>query len=389
MEQHAIIVEGESIEAAVAQAAAYLDCMHQEVAYASLPVHESGAVKIAAASLGESADGPGIPISSQTAQHVPPEWTFAFLARLPSPEYLAALQVAISEATAEYLASLKSEPMSLEPVKQIDGDVSISTGNIQHFGDVIIHGNALRGTRVSARGKLMINGYTESHSSLRAGGDLTVTGGILGTARSIRGDVSCRYAQAAKISGENVRIVEHSVQSQISAANEVDVGDVILGGTVYGQQRVYARVVGSARQVATKVTCGPSRRLHELANIAQARIEKVGEQMRERQTFIDAIMSAETSGKPQSVDSRLKLLRESVDLVAQKLLTAIYVGTRSRLHALAASGSEKPMVKISDRIFPNCYVEIDETGYEVRAETQFATIWKDPETGKVTLTPYE
>lgn len=112
--------------------------------------------------------------------------------------------------------------------------VDHDTGNIDAWGDVVVHGSVDNGFSIRARGDVIVNGLCDS-AYLDSGGSVSVTGGILGrkgpTEVKCRGDCHARFMENAKVSASGQVVVrEFIVNSRVLASGRIVVegrGDVL------------------------------------------------------------------------------------------------------------------------------------------------------------------
>ncbi|ADK14006.1 DUF342 domain-containing protein [Clostridium ljungdahlii] len=77
------------------------------------------------------------------------------------------------EASIDGKPSIKSNTYYVHQVHEINGDVDISTGNINFIGDIIIHGNVKEGMKVECGNDLIVEKEVE-RASLNAKGDISI-----------------------------------------------------------------------------------------------------------------------------------------------------------------------------------------------------------------------
>ncbi|MDS1029500.1 FapA family protein [Bacillota bacterium LX-D] len=79
---------------------------------------------------------------------------------------------------------LKGTIISVSPVYALTGDVDTKTGHINFKGDITIYGNVQDGMKVTASGKVLVNGFV-GKSLIVAGGDVLIQQNMVGgTARA-------------------------------------------------------------------------------------------------------------------------------------------------------------------------------------------------------------
>lgn len=161
-------------------------------------------------------------------------------------------------------------------------NVDLHTGNITYDGGVHVAGDVHSGMMVKATGDIVVEGTVED-AVLEAGGDVTVKCGIMGSAEdhddsgekmhaTIKCGGSCtvKFVQDAHIlAGNGIFIHDTSIQSQLTAAHQIIVGEKgsrkgdLIGGTARATMLVKARNIGSDDNPRTVVIVGGDKDLHE------------------------------------------------------------------------------------------------------------------------------
>jgi uncharacterized protein (DUF342 family) len=171
--------------------------------------------------------------------------------------------------------------VSVEAIYRVE-NVDLHTGNITYDGGVYVSGDVHSGMMVKATGDIHVEGTVED-ALLEAGGDVTVKLGIMGSAEaddsqgnkmhaSIKCSGSCtvKFAQNAHIfAGNGIFIQEMSMQSELTAAHQIIVGDKssskgeLIGGIARATMLISAHDIGSADNPRTIVIVGNDKDLHE------------------------------------------------------------------------------------------------------------------------------
>ena len=161
-------------------------------------------------------------------------------------------------------------------------DVDLHTGNITYDGGVHVAGDVHSGMTVKATGDIHVEGTVEN-ALLEAGGDVTVKCGIIGSeadddaqSKKIHATIKCggsctvKFAQDAHIfAGNGIFIHETSIQSDLTAAHQIIVGDKgsrkgeLIGGIARATMLVRAHNIGSDDHPRTVVIVGSDKDLHE------------------------------------------------------------------------------------------------------------------------------
>jgi len=142
-------------------------------------------------------------------------------------------------------------------------NVTVATGNINFTGSVIIDGDVNEGMKVIASGDVTIGGFVES-AIIEAGGDVTISGGIIGRKHDIektkitdvkmsvsvnaKGSIYAKYCQYAEIGcSKDVRIENQLLHSSLNIQGGLKVGT---------EERSNGKLIGGYIKAGTFVTAG-------------------------------------------------------------------------------------------------------------------------------------
>lgn len=149
----------------------------------------------------------------------------------------------------------------VKSVLEINGNVDFSTGNINFVGDVHIHGDVSSGFSVRTIGDIIVDGVVEA-AEIEAGGDLTVSKGILGDSRAmIRAHhvIYAKYLENCTVHCRGNLHTDCIVNCDVYCDGEVDVRSgrgTIIGGRVRAAQGITCKIVGSKSESVTSVFLG-------------------------------------------------------------------------------------------------------------------------------------
>jgi uncharacterized protein (DUF342 family) len=186
--------------------------------------------------------------------------------------------------TAPGTPSVQEDVLMVHRSYILQGDVDLSTGNINFPGTVIIHGNVTDGFEVISEENVVINGIV-SGANIKAKGYIKCAGGIQGKEKSdiIAGSfVAATFLNAASIITEgDVVITKDVLHSSVNCLGELRTGGSIIGGTVTAFKGVECGGdLGSESGVKTTINI----RMHyrqekakELANSLMAEINAIFE----------------------------------------------------------------------------------------------------------------
>ncbi|MGL4986482.1 MAG: FapA family protein [Treponemataceae bacterium] len=155
----------------------------------------------------------------------------------------------IAEVSGHVLLALGK--ISVEPVMEIAGDVSIKTGNINFLGTVMIKGNVDDGFDVKASGDIIVSG-TVGNCRIESDGNVVVSLGIMGRDEGYvhaGKSVWAKFIQNTKVEvEENVIASDGIINSNIIANKRIWVKGkraAIIGGHLFATEDIIAKNIGS------------------------------------------------------------------------------------------------------------------------------------------------
>ena len=146
----------------------------------------------------------------------------------------------------------------------VNSDVDYRTGNIRFNGNVLITGTVTKGFEVEADGDVVVLKNVEP-SRIRAGRDLIVKGGILGSGKGgflaeAGRHIQVGYAENAWLEAQgDLHIENFSVQSFLYSCGRIvleKLKGMLIGGEAMGTQGVEAKSIGSEVGIKTLVAAG-------------------------------------------------------------------------------------------------------------------------------------
>ena len=176
------------------------------------------------------------------------------------------------------IAGETGQPIIMENGITIENTMSIkkvdlSTGNIVFEGSVIVIGDVASNMLVQAKGDITVKGMVEN-ATLDAGGNILIRGAVIGHSGDIRSDsdnanlkangsITAKFTENANLkSNDNIYIQDWSLKSNMSAINEIVVGNQnsskgqIIGGKVTSGILVKVKNLGSSAGVKTYIEVG-------------------------------------------------------------------------------------------------------------------------------------
>lgn len=148
------------------------------------------------------------------------------------------------------------------PIYEVNGDVDLSTGNIDFVGNVLVKGNVMEGFKIKASGNVEIKGHVFA-ADIDAGGEVIIKKGFVGKKKyhiNAQGNVYVKFVENGIIKSEqNVLITDAIMHSQISAGRKVEVTQnkgLLVGGFISAGNLITANIIGSHLATATKLEVG-------------------------------------------------------------------------------------------------------------------------------------
>lgn len=147
---------------------------------------------------------------------------------------------------------LTGDKINVEPVMEIEGDVSIKTGNITFLGTVIVKGNVDDGFNIKASGNIEVYG-TVGRSTLIADGNIIVSLGIMGRDEGViqaGKSLWAKFIQNTTVAVEEFVIVADGIiNSNVTARKRILLQGkraAIIGGHLFATEEISAKTVGSS-----------------------------------------------------------------------------------------------------------------------------------------------
>ncbi|MCI7692207.1 MAG: FapA family protein [Oscillospiraceae bacterium] len=139
----------------------------------------------------------------------------------------------------------------------INGDVDVSTGNIDFIGSVTVKGSVFEGFRVTSKKDISVLGSVNG-AELMADGNINVKIGIINSRVDCRGDVKLGFCENSKVSCDGNVDSASFVGGEVFAGRDLIASGkgVIMGGKYTALNNVDASVIGSDNYVKTEITLG-------------------------------------------------------------------------------------------------------------------------------------
>ncbi len=298
------------------------------------------------------------------------------------------------------IAARKGHPLIKKNAVDIDktlhvNNVNTRIGNINFDGSLMVDGDVTAGVEVEVTGSIVIKGVV-THASIRAGGDITINGGVMGekaemkqssdevvfggnlsTHISASGKICAQYLSLTSVESESdIEIAEYCSHCDVKTQSKLLLGQTrgkgrLMGGIYYAKEGVAAKVLGTDANIKTYVSVGFPKEMQEKCDGLLADIQSKVKQSNQLTTVLQEII---TEGK-QSALPPLKVEK------AKKLRLAV-VSTRA---AIDEKKNEVKKLKATMKIYkdtaitvratlyPNVFVTVNAVDFIVRKESKGGT----------------
>ncbi|MCK5267663.1 MAG: FapA family protein [Spirochaetes bacterium] len=285
-----------------------------------------------------------------------------------------------------------NQKISVEPVYEVHGDVSLETGNIVFLGTVIITGSIEDGFSVKAAGNVEIRGSV-GKANVEAEGDIHIKQGVLGKdAAEIKagGDIIAKFIEHAKISaGRDVLVYEAIMHSRVDAGRRVlCIGKraMVVGGKIRAREEVNAKEIGSKVSTETIVEVGIDPKSRERLNfLEEEKREAFDEQKKLSKDIITLKNIKGTGSLPEEKEKMLEKYIATNSLINKKLeeVNEEINEIRSYLNVIESKGR----ICASKMVHPGARIVVKNATLDVKDNFKFVTFVQ--EAGNIKVNPYE
>jgi hypothetical protein len=259
--------------------------------------------------------------------------------------------------------------LSLSDILVINGDIAIETGNIHSTISVHIKGHVEPGYEVTSDKSIIIDKNIED-SKARAGGSITVKGGIRGLISEVYapGDINADFIENANVFVNGTATITRSIiNSKVSSNQSVTVGSkqakhsAIIGGRITARTQIEAFVLGSRAFHKTIISVGftqeTKQQQRDLTREIDAK-EKELIQLYQVETHCLLHPNAKTDEIISKVNATREATINAITPLKEQLSKIIQQLERS----------ENIRVVVHNKVFPGVIIKINEHAYEVNRE---------------------
>lgn len=279
--------------------------------------------------------------------------------------------------------------ISIVPVIEVNGDVDLSTGNIEFVGSVIVRGSVQAGFTVKAEENVEVFGTISG--GVVEGKTVTVKMGIQGMNTGYvkaSEDVIANFIENATVSaGRDVIVNDVILHSHVNAGNRVIVENrrgLIVGGQVSAGMLIRAKVIGNHMAINTDLVVGINPALREEYQQLRKNIKKLEITLDQTQKALNILRSMDPNSlSKDKKELQLKLTKTQFNLTGQIETFKNRVLEIELIFEEMHSGN----IKVSDVIYPGVKVIIGTIIKPVREKLSFVSLY--PEDGEIRIGSYK
>lgn len=216
--------------------------------------------------------------------------------------------------------SFKNGSFCVDETLVINGDVDISSGNIDFIGSVTVKGSVFEGFRVTSKKDINVFGSV-NHAELYADGAINIKIGSVNSNIECRGDVKLGYCENSTVKSKGNVESASFVGGNVFAGKKIIASGkgVMLGGKYTALDGIEASVIGSENYTKTELTLGNNAILSEERDNLEKSINEMEEKIDQLSKILNTLTEFAKVGKlsperekmkSDSVKNRIKLQSE-------------------------------------------------------------------------------
>ena len=248
----------------------------------------------------------------------------------------------------------------------MNGDVDVSTGNIDFIGSVTVKGSVFEGFRVTSKKDIIVQGSANG-AELFADGNITVRIGAINSKIECRGNVKLGFCENTKVkSDENVESVSFVGGEVFAGKDIIATGKgVIVGGKYTALNNIEASVIGSDNYTKTDITLGNNAVLMEERESLDKKIKEMDDKCDQLGKILTTLTELAKVSKLPPVREQMKTeaLRNRLKLQAEIRKNKVRIGEIEEALKLTQNLS----VSVKRMIYPGVRLRINSSMFAVKA----------------------
>lgn len=202
----------------------------------------------------------------------------------------------------------------------INGDVDVSSGNIDFIGAVNIKGSVFEGFRVTSKKNISINGSVNG-AEISADGDIFIKIGSINSHIECKGNVKLGFCENSKVHATGTIESASFIGGEVFSEEKIIASGkgIIMGGKYTALDGIEASVIGSEKYVKTEITLGNNAVLSEERDELEKQIAAMEDKSDQLGKILTTLAEIAKKGKlsPEREQLKAEALRNRLKLQSE------------------------------------------------------------------------
>lgn len=269
---------------------------------------------------------------------------------------------------------LEDERISVSNTFSVDGDVDVSTGNINYDGNVDVKGSVISGIVLTATGDITIDGTVEG-ATIIAGGHIILKGGTKGMGKgSLKagGNIVAKFLESVEVNAGGYVTADSILNSNIAAKEDINVNSrkgYVNGGHINSATAIKVKNAGSEMGTKTILEVGVDPEILSEMKNTELKIEWLIKKMENALPMIEFYGKKLKRGEPLPAE---KLLQFKIMTLGYKKHSDELEENRVRLSNILKeiSMNNSGYVEITDVCYPGVKIVVADAIMNVKTVTK-------------------
>lgn len=254
-------------------------------------------------------------------------------------------------------------------------NVDLSTGNIDFEGSVQVNGNVSSNFSIRAGGNIVISGVVEG-AYIEAGGNIIIARGMNGMAKGVLkagGNIVAKFLENTTASAGGYVSTESILHSSVIATTEIQVTGkrgFITGGHVRAGQRIEVKTLGATLGAPTVVEVGvdPEKKAEYMR--LQKEIAEIVKNIRNIQPILSNFAEKRSKGVRFTPD-QINYIRNSAGTIETLKKSLEEKNNRMQELQLEFNPQERAAVLVKGEVYPGTTIIIGDASMNVKNTYQY------------------
>ena len=274
--------------------------------------------------------------------------------------------------------------LKIRSIKNINGDVGPSTGNIKFSGEIKISGNVLPGCAVIGGTHVTISGYAEE-ALVSAGGKVAVALGFKGGGRGVlraRAGITTAFVERTTVMAiGDIVLARGSILSTIKTNGKLHItaeNGKLSGGICQARYGIDAADIGSEKALRTEISFGQDYIIKDEIAACEEEISKIKETLAKVEKQIGECLSSKLPLPDELKIEKIRLVK----LLEQVNLKVFNLREKFEEHF-------ESEIRIRGVIYPGVVMESHNRYYDVMQKRSRVVFYFDRESGRIKEKPFD